>query len=115
MSQREIAHFVFRTYGCRRCHTVGQREALGFTPYGEQRRRESEGCIPLLAAMNVIVQIPESERTPEQKAKAARFREFGCTFCHRIIPGELGLTEIGAKLASLHLSCSGIQREVTAH
>lgn len=113
-NEREIARFVFETYNCTACHILGARAMLGFTPYGEQRRKQSEGCVPLLAAMNVIVRIPESERTPQQRARAARFEEFGCTFCHRIIPGQLGLTEIGAKLASLHLSCSGIQKTLTA-
>ncbi len=113
-SEREIAAFVFETYGCQTCHRVEEGKQWGFTSYGLQRKREFEGCIPLLAAMNVIAQIPEGERTAEQRAKAARFEEFGCTFCHQIRPGEMGLTEIGRRLASLHLPCSGVKRALTS-
>jgi cytochrome c551/c552 len=108
-SHKEQAQYVFETYGCQRCHTLREGK-FGFTSWGLQRKRESEGCPALLAAMNVIAQIPEEQRTSEQRAKVARFEEFGCTFCHQIRPGEMGLTEVGRRLAALHLPCSGIKR-----
>jgi len=108
-NEREIARFVFETYGCQRCHVLSGGK-FGFTGWGEQRRKESEGCRALLAAVNAIVQIPERQRTFEQRAKVARFEEFGCTLCHQIRPGEMGLTEVGIRLASLHLPCSGVKQ-----
>jgi hypothetical protein len=67
----------------------------------------------MLTAMTVIVQVPEDKRSPEQKKKAARFEEFGCTSCHKLAPGKLGLTDAGAKLAHLHLGCVDVERLVS--
>lgn len=55
----------------------------------------------MLAAMTVIVQKPEEKRTAQQRQRAARFEEFGCTECHKLAPGKLGLTEAGARLRQL--------------
>jgi hypothetical protein len=62
--------------------------------------------------MTVIVQVPEPKRSPEQRQKAGRFEEFGCTACHKLTPGKLGLTEVGAKLAHLHLGCVEVEKLV---
>jgi hypothetical protein len=53
--------------------------------------------------MNIIGQVAPAERTSEEKAKAAKFQEFGCTTCHQIVPGEMALTSYGKKMKSLHL------------
>jgi cytochrome c551/c552 len=109
-SSQEIAEFVFQHYGCSSCHTLGKGGKLGFTERGKQVGQNFEGCMSLLTAMNVIVHVQEKNRTTEEKRKAAHFQEFGCTVCHQITPGRMGLTEVGSKLASLHMSCPDVQR-----
>jgi cytochrome c551/c552 len=113
-SPRNLAQYVFETHGCNNCHTVGQNGKLGFTKKGDQAGQGFEGCISLLTAMTVIAQVREDKRSPVQRDKAARFEEFGCAFCHKVVPGELGLTEVGSKLAHLHLGCVDIQKVVAS-
>jgi hypothetical protein len=38
--------------------------------------------------MTVIVQVPEQKRSAQQRQKAGRFEEFGCTACHKLTPGK---------------------------
>jgi len=64
--------------------------------------------------MTVIVQVPADKRSPLQRQKAERFDEFGCTACHKLTPGKLGLTEVGAKLAHLHLGCVDVEKLVAS-
>jgi cytochrome c551/c552 len=109
-SQRELAQYVFSTHGCKNCHTRGHHGKLGFTEVGKQKAKGFEGCISMLTAMTVIVQVPEGERRPEQRQKAARFEDFGCTACHKITPGKMDLTEVGAKLAHLHVGCVDVEK-----
>ena len=109
-SPQEIARFVYDTHGCKNCHTLGADGKFGFTEKGKERAKGFEGCIAMLTAMNVIAQLPENQRKPEERLKAARFEEFGCTTCHKITPGKMGLTEAGVKLAHLHLSCVEVQK-----
>jgi hypothetical protein len=104
-----VAQYVFTTYDCNSCHTLGNEGKFGFTARGEQLRGNSEGCVSLLTSMSVIAHVDEPNRTQEQKVKAAHFNEYGCTMCHQVKPGQLGLTETGGKLASLHMSCSEVQ------
>lgn len=111
-SQQELAQYVFDTHGCKSCHTVGQNGKLGFTERGKQIAKGFEGCISMLTAMNLIAQVPEGQRTAQQRQKASRFEEFGCTFCHRITPGKMGLTDVGAKLTHLHLGCVDVEKLV---
>ena len=106
----ELAAYVFEHHGCRNCHTLGKGGKLGFTDRGKEVGKNFEGCISLLTSMNVIAQVKEENRTAEEKQKAARFQEFGCTTCHQITPGKLGLTKYGAKLASLHMACTDVQK-----
>ena len=117
-SQRELAQYVFNTHGCKSCHTMsqkgGQSGKLGFTEKGKERAKGFEGCISMLTAMNLIAQVDQKQRSPEQRQKAARFEEFGCTTCHKIIPGKMGLTDIGAKLTHLHLGCVDVEKLVAA-
>jgi len=79
---------------------------------GQQVSDDFEGCIRLLTDMNLIAQAPENRRSDQQRQKAARFREFGCTFCHQITPGKAGLTEVGAKLTRMHLGCVDVEKLV---
>jgi hypothetical protein len=64
----------------------------------------------MLTAMTVIVQVAADKRSPQQREKAERFQEFGCTACHKLTPGKLGLTEVGTKLAHLHLGCVDVEK-----
>ena len=113
-SQRELAQYVFNTHGCKTCHTMGKDEKLGFTEKGKERAKGFEGCISMLTAMNLIAQVPEKQRSAEQRQKAARFEEFGCTTCHKIVPGKMGLTDLGAKLTHLHLGCVDVEKLVAS-
>jgi hypothetical protein len=63
---------------------------------------------------DVIVQVPEEQRSLQQRQKAQRFEEFGCTTCHKITPGKLDLTEVGAKLTHLHLGCVDVEKLVSS-
>lgn len=110
MNRDELAHYVFEHHGCKTCHTLGKDEKLGFTDKGKEVGRNFVGCISLLTSMNVIAQVKLANRTPQEKQKAAQFREFGCTECHKITPGKLGLTEYGKKLKSLHMACSDVEQ-----
>ena len=109
-SQQELATYVFDTHGCKSCHTIGHDGKLGFTEKGKERAQGFEGCIRMLTAMTVVVQLPENKRSPQQRQKAEHFEEFGCTTCHQLSPGKLGLTEVGAKLEHLHLGCVDIEK-----
>jgi cytochrome c551/c552 len=113
-SPTELAHYVFDTQGCKTCHTVGQDGKLGYTATGKERAQGFEGCIRMLTAMTVVVQVPEAKRSDKQRHTAERFSEFGCTACHKLAPGKLGLTDVGAKLAQLHLGCLDVERLVSA-
>jgi cytochrome c2 len=110
MNQDELAHYVFEHHGCKTCHTLGKDEKLGFTDKGKEAGKNFQGCISLLTSMNVIAQVKPANRTPDEKRKAAQFKEFGCTECHQITPGKLGLTEYGKKLKSLHMACTDVER-----
>ena len=111
---RELGQYVFDTHGCNSCHTVGQNGKLGFTEKGKNLTKGFEGCIRTLTAMNLIAQVPDNQRSPAQRQTAARFNEFGCTLCHKIIPGKMGLTELGTKLTSLHLGCVEVEKLVAS-
>lgn len=109
-SPDELAAYIFEHHGCNNCHTLGKGGKLGFTEQGKEVGKNFEGCVSLLTSMNVIAQVKEENRTPGEKQKAAKFHQFGCTTCHQITPGKLGLTEYGTKLASLHLACTDVQK-----
>lgn len=107
-SQIELTQYVFDTRGCNDCHTVSSNGTLGFNEKGKQKGRDFEGCSRMLAAMNLIAQVDPNDRSEQQRQIAARFDEFGCTFCHRITPGKVGFTEVGSKLGNLHLKCVAV-------
>jgi cytochrome c2 len=109
-SQRELAQYLFDTHGCKDCHTIGSEGKLGFTLKGKERAEGFEGCISTLKAMSVIAKVPENQRSATQRRRAQRFEEFGCATCHKLTPGKMGLTEVGAKLAHLHLGCVEVEK-----
>lgn len=109
-TQKQLAQYVFDTHGCQTCHTVGDNGKLGFTEKGKQLTSGFEGCIRMLTAMNVIAQLPANQLSPGQKTKSQRFDEYGCTLCHKIVPGKMGLTALGTKLSYLHLGCVDVEK-----
>ena len=111
-NQKELAQYVFDNHGCMSCHTVGENGKLGFTEKGKQLTNGFEGCIRMLTAMNVIAQVPSNQRSADQKTKAQRFGEFGCTLCHQIVPGKMGLSVLGSKLSNLHLGCVDVEKQL---
>jgi cytochrome c551/c552 len=113
-TDREKAQYVFETHGCKNCHTAGQDGKLGMTEHGKELAHGFEGCIPMLTAMNVIAQVDPGQRSAEQKDKAARFQEFGCTFCHQITPGKMGLSVVGTKLKHMKLGCVEVESLVAS-
>ena len=113
-SQKEIAQYVFDNHGCNGCHTAGQDGKLGFTQKGKQLSAGFEGCIRSLTAMNVIAQVADAQRNADQKTRAKRFDEYGCTTCHQIVPGKMGLTALGKKLTGLHLGCVGVEKTLAS-
>ena len=113
-SQRELAQYLFDTHGCKECHTIGSEGRLGFTAKGKERAQGFEGCISTLKAMSIIAKVPEDQRSATQRLRAQRFEEFGCATCHKLTPGKMGLTEVGAKLAHLHLGCVDVEKIVAS-
>jgi len=110
MSSKELATYVFEHHGCDSCHTMGSNGKLGYTERGKQVGKGFIGCVSLLTSMNLIAQVNPANRTPEEKEKAVKFHEFGCTVCHQIVPGKLGLTSYGTKLKSLHVACTDVEK-----
>jgi cytochrome c2 len=113
-SQRELAQYLFDTHGCKECHTLGREGKLGLTKKGEERAQGFEGCISSLKAMSIIAKVPEDQRSATQRRRAQRFEEFGCATCHKLTPGKMGLTDVGAKLAHLHLGCVEVEKLVAS-
>lgn len=109
-SAHEIATYLFENYGCKNCHIVAGGGKFGYTEMGEQLKNKSEGCIALLTSVRRIATLPEADRTAEHKEKLAHFNDYGCTACHRISFGSVGLTEVGAKLQTMHLACTDVQK-----
>jgi cytochrome c2 len=109
-SPKELAQYLFDTHGCKNCHTVGQEGKLGFTNKGKERAEGFEGCISTLKAMSIIAKVPEDQRSATQRRRAQRFEEFGCAACHKLTPGKMELTDVGAKLAHLHLGCVDVEK-----
>lgn len=109
-SPEELASYVFEHHHCNNCHTMGSDGKFGFNERGKEVGKGFEGCISLLTSMNVIAQVKPANRTEEEKHKAVRFEQFGCTTCHTIVPGKLGLTTYGQKLKSMHMACTDVEK-----
>jgi cytochrome c551/c552 len=111
MSPDDLAKYVFEQHGCKNCHTYGKTGTLGLTERGMEVGKNYEGCVSLLTSMNLIAQLKDAERSSAQKGTAARFQEFGCTTCHQIVaPGRMGLSSYGAKLKSMHMACTDVEK-----
>jgi parallel beta-helix repeat protein len=113
-SPRDLAQYLFDTHGCKDCHTIGQQGKLGFTQKGEERAKGFEGCISTLKAMSIIAKVPEDQRSATQIRRVQRFEEFGCAKCHKLASAKMGLTEVGARLAHLHLGCVEVEKLVAS-
>ena len=107
MNSAQLTKYVFSHQGCDTCHTLSANWQLGLTDRGQQVSGSFEGCAGLLTAMNVVGELPPSERSPDEAQVAQRFQEFGCSTCHQITPGKMALTDYGTKMKSLHApSCT---------
>jgi hypothetical protein len=62
--------------------------------------------------MTIIAKVPEDQRSATQRRRVQRFEEFGCATCHKVTPGKTDLTDVGAKLARLHLGCVEVEKLV---
>jgi hypothetical protein len=112
-SPDELAAYLFEHHHCNNCHTMGAGGKLGFNERGKEVGKNFEGCIALLTSMNVIAQVKPANRTEDENHKVARFEQFGCTTCHQIVPGKLGLTGYGQKLKSMHMACTDVERIIS--
>ena len=111
MSTDDLAKYVFQQHGCKNCHTLGKAGKLGLTERGMEVGKNYEGCVSLLTSMNLIAQLKDGKRSSADKKTAARFQEFGCTTCHQIVTsGRMGLTSYGAKLKSMHMACTDVEK-----
>jgi hypothetical protein len=111
-SPEELAAYVFEHHHCNNCHTMGADGKFGFNERGKEVGKGFEGCISLLTSMNVIAQVKPANRTEDEKRKVAHFEQFGCTTCHTIVPGKLGLTNYGQKLKSMHMACTDVEKVI---
>jgi len=109
-SPQELAAYLFDTHGCKNCHTAVKDGKLGFTKKGEDRAQGFQGCISTLKAMTIIAKVPTDQRSATQRQRAEQFEGFGCTTCHQVGDGKVGVTAVGAKLASLHLGCVDVEK-----
>jgi cytochrome c551/c552 len=115
MNSVELATYIFENHGCKNCHTMGKNGKLGYTERGSEVGKNFIGCIALLTSMNVIAQEKERYRTAAEKDKATKFKEFGCTTCHQITPGKMGLTPYGVKLKSMHQACTDVEKILSSN
>ena len=107
-SPREIAKWIYDNHGCVNCHTLTNTGLFGLTPQGQARAENFEGCPEMLKTVWGTLVLAEKEWTQRQRRVRGDFIEFGCALCHEVGPTGVGLTEIGAKAALLHMSCSEV-------
>lgn len=107
-SPREIAKWIYDNHGCVSCHTLASTGLFGLTPQGQARAEDFEGCPEMLRTVWNTLVLAEKEWTQRQRRVRRDFVDFGCALCHEVGPTGVGLTEIGAKAALLHMSCSQV-------
>ena len=107
-SPREIAQWIYDNHGCVSCHTLTSTGLFGLTTQGQARAENFEGCPEMLKTVWGTLVLAEKEWTQRQRRVRGDFIEFGCALCHEVGPTGVGLTEIGAKAALLHMSCSEV-------
>ncbi len=107
-SPREIAKWIYDNHGCGECHTLTNTGLFGLTRLGQERAEGFEGCPGMLATVWETLAIAEEEWTQSQRKVRGDFVDFGCVLCHDVGPTGVGLTEIGARAALLHMRCSEV-------
>ncbi len=112
-SSREVAQWIYDSYGCQTCHSLTQAGVFGLTAYGEVMARDFQGCPGMLTTVWETLSLPEAQWNEQQKTTRLDFERFGCTVCHQIGSTSLGLTEIGAHASLLHMSCSEVSATVS--
>ncbi len=104
----DIAKWIHDNHGCVECHTLTKTGLFGLTAQGEKMAVDFQGCPGMLTTVWETLTIAKEEWTPKQSQVRKEFVRFGCTVCHEVGPTGVGLTEIGAKAALLHMSCSQV-------
>lgn len=111
-SPGDIARWIYDNHNCSTCHTLTTSGVFGLTARGQQLARDFEGCPGMLQTVWQTLTIPEAQWTAKQKQVRSNFNSFGCAVCHQVGPTAVGLTEVGARAAALHMSCPGVMRAV---
>ncbi len=104
----EVAQWIFRNHDCQTCHTISDSGFLGLTAQGEVMAEDFQGCPGMLQTVWETVGVSEAEWADQQKQVRVEFERFGCTTCHQVGPSSVALTEIGAKAAVMHMTCSSV-------
>ncbi len=104
----EVAQWIFRNHDCQTCHTISDSGFLGLTPQGEVMAEDFQGCPGMLTTVWETVGVSEADWTDKQKQVRVEFERFGCTTCHQVGPSSVELTEIGARAAVMHMTCSSV-------
>ncbi len=113
-SPREIASWIYNNHGCVVCHTLTNTGLFGLTSQGQARAEDFEGCPGMLKTVWETLAIAEEEWSQSQRRVRRDFVDFGCALCHDVGPTGVGFTEIGAKAALLHMSCSEVDATLNA-
>ena len=110
----EVAQWIFRNHDCQTCHTISDSGFLGLTLQGEVMAEDFQGCPGMLQTVWETVGVSETDWTDKQRQIRLEFERFGCTTCHQVGPSSVELTEIGAKAAVMHMTCSSVLSTVGA-
>ncbi|MBI4444886.1 MAG: hypothetical protein HY645_03155 [Acidobacteria bacterium] len=104
-TSEEIAVWIYENYNCSGCHGFTDAGAFGLTARGQELAKDFEGCVGMLTSVTESLNIPQSEWTDQHRKVRKNFVTFGCSVCHQLGQNRVGLTKVGAKAASLHMSC----------
>lgn len=104
----EVAQWIFRNHDCQSCHTISDSGFLGLTAQGEVMAADFQGCPGMLTTVWETVGVSEADWTDKQRQVRVEFERFGCTTCHQVGPSSVELTEIGARAAVMHMTCSSV-------
>ncbi len=105
-----LARKIFTENKCQGCHVLTSEGHFGYTEKGVEIKAKSEGCIGLLTSVTKAAQIPQANWTETQQRHYQDFQSFGCTTCHDVQPGHVGMTKFGAKMSAWHMSCPAVER-----
>ena len=104
----EVAQWIFKNHNCQTCHTLSESGFLGLTAQGQVMAEDFQGCPGMLTTVWETVGLSEADWTDKQKQVRVEFERFGCTTCHQVGPSSVELTEIGARAAVMHMTCSSV-------